>query len=284
MESRPDGVLLLSGCQCIRPCTYDARRIGKKSTRSLQGSLRHLLIYMCWPERPIVAHVPVFSEYQGDFLSALKKLITTLQARGFIRMRCIWATSLELAWGVFSLRRKIDNVREWVYDRVKPELARWIETARGLPIPRASLVHEMSVVEKVAKDTSQRRHSEGQSLISCQDTQSINRSNAPSPTSCRSKCSSQHRVERCKVEDKAMRDRNLSKKARSGQEGSDTEEEDSGAENGDDDEEDEGYSSPCKKKRVSEKLDGEYYNDHEEDEDLLRHLSSLCLSKRTKGR
>ncbi|RYN71745.1 hypothetical protein AA0117_g9192 [Alternaria alternata] len=50
-----------------------------------------------------------------------------------IWMRCIWATSLECAWGVFALRMVIDNVRKWVYRRVKPEIARWIHCVRTHP-------------------------------------------------------------------------------------------------------------------------------------------------------
>ncbi|CAN9098923.1 unnamed protein product [Alternaria alternata] len=50
-----------------------------------------------------------------------------------IEMRCIWATSLALTWGVYALRMVIENMREWVYRRVKPELARWIHLVRLQP-------------------------------------------------------------------------------------------------------------------------------------------------------
>lgn len=38
-------------------------------------------------------------------------------------MRCIWASLLELTWGVLVLRMVVKNMREWVYSRVKGELA-----------------------------------------------------------------------------------------------------------------------------------------------------------------
>jgi hypothetical protein len=48
-------------------------------------------------------------------------------------MRCIWATSLELTWGVYILREVVANMRNWVYDRVKPEICRWIAHVRLHP-------------------------------------------------------------------------------------------------------------------------------------------------------
>jgi hypothetical protein len=56
-----------------------------------------------------------------------------------IEMRCIWATSLELTWGVFALRMVIENMREWVYERVKPEICRWITHVRSHPKPHTLL-------------------------------------------------------------------------------------------------------------------------------------------------
>jgi hypothetical protein len=41
-------------------------------------------------------------------------------------MRCIWATSLDLTWGVLMLRMIVKNMRKWVYQRVKGDLAKWI--------------------------------------------------------------------------------------------------------------------------------------------------------------
>jgi hypothetical protein len=40
-------------------------------------------------------------------------------------MRCIWATSLELTWGVLMLRMIVKNMGKWVYHRVKGDLAKW---------------------------------------------------------------------------------------------------------------------------------------------------------------
>jgi hypothetical protein len=51
-------------------------------------------------------------------------------------MRCIFATSLELTWGVLALREVIANMREWVYQRVKPEIVGWISAARRSDEPR----------------------------------------------------------------------------------------------------------------------------------------------------
>jgi hypothetical protein len=51
-------------------------------------------------------------------------------------MKCIWATSLELVWGVFALRMVLENMRAWVYQRVKPEIFRWISVACACSSPR----------------------------------------------------------------------------------------------------------------------------------------------------
>lgn len=59
------------------------------------------------------------------------------QRRGRIVMVCIWATSLELTWGVMALRMVVENMREWVYTRVKPEISRWIRIVHDNP-PRTT--------------------------------------------------------------------------------------------------------------------------------------------------
>ncbi|KAI4942863.1 hypothetical protein J4E91_009783 [Alternaria rosae] len=56
-----------------------------------------------------------------------------------VEMRCIWATSLELTWGVFALRIVIENMRKWVYNRVKPEVCKWITSIRLHPKPQTFL-------------------------------------------------------------------------------------------------------------------------------------------------
>lgn len=63
-----------------------------------------------------------------------------------VRMRCIWATSLELPWGVFALRRKIDSVREWAYSRARPEISNWISICRALK-PTTHLTPDGDTVE-----------------------------------------------------------------------------------------------------------------------------------------
>jgi hypothetical protein len=42
-------------------------------------------------------------------------------------MVCIWATSLEISWGIIALRMIVKNVQNWVHARVKPEISRWIQ-------------------------------------------------------------------------------------------------------------------------------------------------------------
>jgi hypothetical protein len=61
--------------------------------------------------------------------SSCRAQLTSVKNKN-IEMRCVWATSLELTWGVFALRMVIENMREWVYQRVKPEIAKWISKAR----------------------------------------------------------------------------------------------------------------------------------------------------------
>lgn len=48
-----------------------------------------------------------------------------------VSMQCIWATSLELTWGVLETRMIIEKMREWVYQRVKPEISRWIRLTQS---------------------------------------------------------------------------------------------------------------------------------------------------------
>lgn len=61
------------------------------------------------------------------------------QRRGRIIMVCIWATSLELTWGVMALRTIVENMQEWVYARVKPEISRWIRIVHEHPPQTISL-------------------------------------------------------------------------------------------------------------------------------------------------
>lgn len=42
-------------------------------------------------------------------------------------MVCVWATTLELSWGIMALRIILKNVKDWVYAHVKPEVSRWIQ-------------------------------------------------------------------------------------------------------------------------------------------------------------
>ena len=54
-------------------------------------------------------------------------------------MVCIWATSLELSWGIMALRMIVKNVKDWVYTHVKPEILRWIHDVRQNRLQRYSL-------------------------------------------------------------------------------------------------------------------------------------------------
>jgi hypothetical protein len=42
-------------------------------------------------------------------------------------MVCVWATSLEISWGIIALRMIVKNVQNWVHAHVKPEISRWIQ-------------------------------------------------------------------------------------------------------------------------------------------------------------
>jgi hypothetical protein len=51
------------------------------------------------------------------------------QRPGRIVMRCIWASSLELTWGVLYIRMIVQNMRDWVYKGTKYDIARWVMKA-----------------------------------------------------------------------------------------------------------------------------------------------------------
>lgn len=54
-------------------------------------------------------------------------------------MVCVWATSLELIWGVLTLRMVIENLLDWVYRYPKHEISRWIGTVRKSSPQQTSL-------------------------------------------------------------------------------------------------------------------------------------------------
>ena len=54
-------------------------------------------------------------------------------------MICIWATSLELTWGVVALRMVVENMCEWVNEQVKPEITRWVSMVRNCYPPQTML-------------------------------------------------------------------------------------------------------------------------------------------------
>ena len=61
-------------------------------------------------------------------------------------MVCIWATSLELSWGIIALRLIVKNVKDWVYNHVKPEISRWIHDIRQDRLQTYSLTPSGDVV------------------------------------------------------------------------------------------------------------------------------------------
>lgn len=61
-------------------------------------------------------------------------------------MICIWATSLEISWGIIALRMIVKNVQNWVRDHVKPEIRRWIHDVYWTPHRTYSLTPEGDVV------------------------------------------------------------------------------------------------------------------------------------------
>ncbi|EUC44473.1 hypothetical protein COCMIDRAFT_27181 [Bipolaris oryzae ATCC 44560] len=75
-------------------------------------------------------------------------------------MQCIWATSLEISWGVFVLRMVLKNMQEWVNQEVRPELARWIEGARGCTTPKVFLSSGGGLIERSRRSASHESHSE----------------------------------------------------------------------------------------------------------------------------
>ncbi|XP_014553292.1 hypothetical protein COCVIDRAFT_51985, partial [Bipolaris victoriae FI3] len=87
------------------------------------------------------------------------KLWLTYRRPKKIVMRCIWATSLEISWGVFVLRMVLKNMHEWVNQAVRPELSRWIEGARGYPNPRGFLSPGGDLVVLSKRAASQEPHS-----------------------------------------------------------------------------------------------------------------------------
>ncbi|KAF2710226.1 hypothetical protein K504DRAFT_405223 [Pleomassaria siparia CBS 279.74] len=68
-----------------------------------------------------------------------EKPVEDSDEKPFITMRCIWATSLELTWGVIALHMVMKNMREWIYSRVKPQLSIWIQKIREDPSPQDAL-------------------------------------------------------------------------------------------------------------------------------------------------
>lgn len=54
-------------------------------------------------------------------------------------MHCIWTASLELSWGVMALRTVVKNVIDWVFTRIKPNIARWIAQIRSAGLQTYSL-------------------------------------------------------------------------------------------------------------------------------------------------
>ncbi|KAF5853188.1 hypothetical protein GGP41_001754 [Bipolaris sorokiniana] len=127
----------------------------------------------------------------------VKLWLTYRPTKKKVVMRCIWATSLEISWGVFVLRMVLKNMHEWVNREVRPELSRWIEGARGCPKPRFFLSPDGDLVEQNKRAASQEPpskpptdspvlrksySSQKDAAQYSQQTSRIIRSGAPSPT------------------------------------------------------------------------------------------------------
>ncbi|KAH7384636.1 hypothetical protein BKA66DRAFT_569879 [Pyrenochaeta sp. MPI-SDFR-AT-0127] len=85
---------------------------------------------------------------------SVKLWITYRTQEKTIAMQCIWATSLELTWGVLALRMVIKNMREWVFDRVKPEISRWIRMVRARPSPQTLLTPGGDMIRRTRRAVS----------------------------------------------------------------------------------------------------------------------------------
>ncbi|CAO2655729.1 Nn.00g045320.m01.CDS01 [Neocucurbitaria sp. VM-36] len=84
----------------------------------------------------------------------VKLWITYRSSEKAITMQCIWATSLQLTWGVLALRMVVKNMREWVYERVKPEISKWIRNIRGCPLPQVFLTPGGDTVNRTRRAVS----------------------------------------------------------------------------------------------------------------------------------
>jgi hypothetical protein len=101
----------------------------KEKSKTLEACV--IFAYTCigpsiklWMTYRDVVRLVLFS-----FLSRRSNL--EIQDSGGILMRCIWASSLKLTWGVLQLRMIVENMREWVYSRVKGDIARWVLNIHG---------------------------------------------------------------------------------------------------------------------------------------------------------
>ena len=153
-------------------------------------------------------------------------------------MICIWATSLELTWGVIALRMVVENMCEWVNEWARPEISRWISMVRNRYPPQTMLVPGRDIATRARR------------AVSCEP--SMERSNFTS-------FSSPTRVSRLEVAPDLLRGESdpgsvgrrrprysaplLQLQSNSGDERSDTEEEDDSDGNEDHHKGDEGYAS-----------------------------------------
>ncbi|KAL6158385.1 hypothetical protein ACJBU6_02498 [Exserohilum turcicum] len=87
------------------------------------------------------------------------RLWFTYRTEEKVIVKCVWATSLKLLWGVFALRMIIQNMCEWVNGDVRLELVTWIERARGFKPSEVFLYPSGSPVELSTPTTSSQAQS-----------------------------------------------------------------------------------------------------------------------------
>jgi hypothetical protein len=63
-------------------------------------------------------------------------------------MVCVWATSIELSWGIRALHIIVKNVGDWVHTNVKPEISRWIHDIRQDHLQTYSLTPSGDTVKR----------------------------------------------------------------------------------------------------------------------------------------
>ena len=91
-------------------------------------------------------------------------------------MVCIWATSLELTWGVMALRMVVENMREWVLSRAKSMISRWIGMVRNHYPPQTMHTLGRDIANRARRAVSCEPSIEGSDFTSFSSPTRISRS------------------------------------------------------------------------------------------------------------